>query len=273
MTTALQTSSEDERGAQLLHRYMTTGDMTGMTPDEELMVMNEMCLRLGLDRNALPFAVMSTKASNTVPSRRILYPKKECAEQLRTKRKMSFSKPDFEVESILQENVHKGWNLTCYAHARTPDGTEDVDIGCVFVTYPNQIADGKKRALSQAKRRVTFSMGGLGAILDIAQEAPEPPSAAFDEEEVQQGGEVHEASSQEAQQAEVKDPPLKRFIDRCAVLKEEYPVAEAYYAILQGFEMEHANQIGGNDTEKMKLVIVALEAGLEGPESTEPTEF
>ena len=142
----------------ILRKIVAKGDLSDLTPAEQLRYYLAMCRRHRLDPMSRPFDFLE-KIDQRGRRKVILYGNKECAAQLRVDRSVSI----YRLDETEDDGVY-----AVTAFARLPDGREDLDKGVVFVNgldgeaYANAI----KKAVTQAKRRVTLSICGLGMLDD-----------------------------------------------------------------------------------------------------------
>ena len=144
-----------------LAKLIMTGDLKSLTPDQKVQVYIARCNSLGLDVRAQPFEVINFKGVEK------LYPKKEAAEQLRRIHGISTKVVDETTtpEGILRVTI-KAWDR---------HGREDEEIAAVFVKglQGPDLANAMMKVISKAKRRVTLSMCGLGAMAEVEEDDPE----------------------------------------------------------------------------------------------------
>ena len=144
-----------QQGVALLEKVIIGGDLAQLSPAERVMYYNERCQAAGLEPLSRPFEYIVLNGKLT------LYANKECAAQLRDKRKISLGKPDI----VFADDV-----VTIAIDAHTTDGRTDSDIGIVSIAQLKGDAkcNAIMKAMTKAKRRVTLSISGLG-ILDESE--------------------------------------------------------------------------------------------------------
>ncbi|MBO0722324.1 MAG: hypothetical protein J2P41_15970 [Blastocatellia bacterium] len=170
---------------EILRRVIAKGDLADLTPEQQLKYYIEICRRHKLDPLSRPFDFLESTDRNG-KRRVVLYGNKECAAQLRVDRQVSIYKID--------ESEENGF-YSVTAYARLPDGREDLDIGVVVVRglSAEQYANAIKKAITQAKRRVTLSICGLG-MLDETEVDSVPDSERIEgpgAEEIEAAADAH----------------------------------------------------------------------------------
>jgi hypothetical protein len=130
---------------------LVTGDLGKLTPEERVSYYNRVCESLALNPLTRPFDYL------TLQGKTVLYARRDCAEQLRKRDKVS--------TRITAREVVEG----CYvvtASASTPDGRTDESVGAVWIENlaGEPRANAMMKAETKAKRRVTLSICGLGML-------------------------------------------------------------------------------------------------------------
>ena len=137
--------------ARVVEQVALKGDLKALTPAERVQYFQAICDSVGLNPLTHPFNFLETR-----DGRLILYANKNCTDQLRFQHRISLSDP-----------VLSGKD-GCYVatvHAMMPNGTRDSDIGAVAMpSSADDRANAMKKAITQAKRRVTLSICGLSAL-------------------------------------------------------------------------------------------------------------
>lgn len=148
MTTAITPARRDEDAA-LLEQVLIGGNLAQLSASQRVSYYRAVCNSLGLNHLTKPFEYM------TLNGKLVLYAKKDCAEQLRERDKVSITKLEKEV-------VDGVYVVTAYA--RNKDSREDSDIGAVSIEGLKGEAksNAMMKAITKAKRRVTLSICGLG---------------------------------------------------------------------------------------------------------------
>lgn len=161
MTTALATQPTTASAVELA---LIGGDLAQLKPSERLAYYNQLCASLDLNPLTKPFEYITLNGKLT------LYARKDCTEQLRSKRHISVT--------IKAREVVEG----CYivtAQARNDKGREDESIGAVPIEglKGENRANAMMKAETKAKRRVTLSICGLGMLDETEIESI--PSASY----------------------------------------------------------------------------------------------
>lgn len=162
--------------AERIERAVIGGDLSPLNETDRVTHYNRVCTETGLNPATRPLAYI------VLDGRLQLYCLKAGAEQLRQLHKIS-------IERI--ERAEEDQNHVVTAYARTGDGRSDVDVGAVSLVEPKErrdprtgrmeanplagqplsaadAANARKTAVTQAKRRVTLSLAGIG-MLDESQ--------------------------------------------------------------------------------------------------------
>lgn len=150
MTTAITTTNgRRDQDAALLEQVLIGGNLAQLNPTQRVSYYRAVCNSLGLNHLTKPFEYM------TLNGKLVLYAKKDCAEQLRERDKVSITRLEKEV-------VDGVYVVTAYV--RNKDGREDSDIGAVSIEGLKGEAksNAMMKAITKAKRRATLSICGLG---------------------------------------------------------------------------------------------------------------
>ena len=147
--------------AVALEKAVLEGDLSKLTEAERLTYYKKTCESLGLNPLTKPFQYIKLNGQLK------LYASKDCTEQLRKLNQIS----------LPAEKV-KFWDndgfIFCQVSAFAKDGRSDTDIGSVKL-QGTTLDNAYKKALTQAKRRVTLSICGLG-VLDESDIQSIPPT-------------------------------------------------------------------------------------------------
>lgn len=127
------------------------GDLSKLSAQQQLDYYTAVCRSLGLNALTRPFGFIKTDG------RVVLYALKDCAEQLRTLRKVSITK----IETEQTEEL-----ITVTAYGALPDGRTDSDVGAVYIKglKGDALSNARMKATTKAKRRLTLSICGLGML-------------------------------------------------------------------------------------------------------------
>jgi hypothetical protein len=137
---------------EVIQHVLLGGDLSKLTPPQRVAYYRAVCDSLGLNPLTRPFDYLR------LSGKEVLYAKKDCAEQLRVKHKVSLGPPRAELLD--------GSLFTVSLSARMPDGREDSDMGAVDLTglKGEARANAMMKCITKAKRRVTLSICGLGVL-------------------------------------------------------------------------------------------------------------
>lgn len=151
----------DKINTNELFQFLTTGDISRMSPKQKSDYLIQLCDHLGLNPLTQPFEFIKFQGG-----KEILYAKKDATEQLRKINGISITKLETKEE-------HGVFVVTAYAIDK--EARSDVSTGAVSLTNfkgDQLIGDARANALmkaeTKAKRRVTLSISGLG-ILDESE--------------------------------------------------------------------------------------------------------
>lgn len=141
-----------------IEKCVMYGDFSALTQEQRLYYMKNLCEDLGVDMRLQPFQWIILNGKLTP------YAKKSCADQLHRIHNISLQ--------ITEQKIMDGVYVA-QVRATLPDGRYDEDIGAVPIDgyVGDALANGFKKAVTQAKRRVTYSIVGLGMLdeTEIAQ--------------------------------------------------------------------------------------------------------
>lgn len=157
-------AAEDAKEA--INALVLKGDTSKLTVEQKTQYYNAVCQTVGLNPATRPFEFLSFQGKE------VLYPNKQCAEQLRSLRRISLNGPKITFQDTL---------IMVEVTATDRHGRSDTDYGIVDTAGRDKAlsrADQIAKAITKAKRRVTFSICGLG----FFNEAPEQIEGAVLEE-------------------------------------------------------------------------------------------
>lgn len=185
----------DEETAKIMEKVMIGGDLGALSASERVKYYGAVCKSLGLNPLTKPFEYIKDDKTSKLS----FYVRKEATEQIRSVNKLSIFK---------LENEIKLGSYVVTAHISSPDGRTDIATGAVPIEKEDGSwsagANGKnyfkgngkfipikgealtnaiKKAETQAKRRATLSIMGLG-VLDESEVASVPNSRTIDSEVV-----------------------------------------------------------------------------------------
>lgn len=149
-TTAIQRREPTPIDMSIIERVVIDNDLKALAPRERWDYYRWRCESIGLDPMARPFQYIVFQGKLT------LYADKGCAEQLRAIHKVSVRPlPAQVVEGIYCQ----------YVEAKTPDGRSATDMGAVPIAgiKGDDLAKAMKKAMTQANRRATLALVGLGS--------------------------------------------------------------------------------------------------------------
>ena len=149
-TTDLTTTSTlHQLDATTLEKLVTSGDLSGLSPEQRVMYYRARCDAAGLDYRTQPFRYMMTDGKLS------LYAEKSATDQLAAR------------DKIALKIVSKGAENEMYVvevEATNAQGRTTTDIGAVSIKGlgGTNLANAMMKAVTKAKRRATLSLCGLG---------------------------------------------------------------------------------------------------------------
>jgi hypothetical protein len=148
---ALARAGEQQIDPTTIFNVAVGGDLSALTPQQQLDYYQAVCRSLGLNPLTRPFGLLKLNNKTT------LYALKDCTEQLRSTRRIS-------IQIVSRETLEGVYVVT--ARATTPDGRNDEATGAVNLhgLKGEQLANAFMKAETKAKRRVTLSISGLGLL-------------------------------------------------------------------------------------------------------------
>ncbi len=171
-----------------LARIVLRGDLSTLNPTELVTYYYAMCRTIGADPLTRPFDLIEMPdEKDKKKTRVILYPNSRCASQLRANHQISFEKPEIEekhgcVIVTIRATLNGRTDFDTGAVPTMKPGGEWVDTGKKYPDGnpkrefrpdgtmtpidPLAAANAIKKAITQAKRRVTFSLCGLAGLPD-----------------------------------------------------------------------------------------------------------
>jgi hypothetical protein len=145
------------------------GDTSKLSIEQKTQYYNAVCQSVGLNPATRPFQFLNFNGKE------VLYPDKNCAEQMRNLRGVSLSGPKFTFEGTM---------IICEITATMRNGRTDTDLGIVDTSGKDKSfsrGDAMLKAVTKAKRRVTFSITGLGFLNEISDAVDEGTHLSLDE--------------------------------------------------------------------------------------------
>lgn len=133
-----------------IHSYLSNGDLSKMSSDEQVTLYRSVCYSLGLNPGTQPLNFIKMNGKT------VLYARKDATDQLRKLHGISVSTSASKSGDI----------MVVKAIASDRSGRKDEDIGAVSVKglTGESLANAMMKATTKAKRRVTLSICGLGML-------------------------------------------------------------------------------------------------------------
>jgi len=145
---------EDSAAPQVLEieKALIGGDLSGLPPEQRVLVYKKVCDSLGLNHLTSPFAYIRGKDGKLK-----LYALKDCTEQLRKIHRVSITSLDV---------VNTNGVYTVRATGADGNGRIDSSLGAVSCANlkGEDLANAMMKAETKAKRRLTLSICGLGML-------------------------------------------------------------------------------------------------------------
>lgn len=134
-----------------LWRIVSSGDLTGLTDKQKADYYLYRCRQEGLNPASQPFVYMKQQGKE------ILYGGKNAADQLRKLHGIT-------IRIVDQRQIQDVWQVT--VEATDPNGRTDTDFGVVTLgnLKGDALANALMKAVTKAKRRVTYSICGTGVL-------------------------------------------------------------------------------------------------------------
>lgn len=253
-TTAVATRA-DAPDPSPLYRALAENNLAGLTEEQRIGYLRQICLDMGLNPLTMPISFYATKdRAGRVTLKP--YVRKDGTEQFRKLYSVSIQITD---RHLGPDDVY-----TVTARATLPSGRHDEDTGAVSLKGldPDSRANAVKKAITQAKRRVTLSIIGLGfldesEIEDVAgavtvqaptpaQQQLPPPAPAANGQAPARSTKLAMTSDQMAEISGLVDG-MKLPADKFAMrLREKYGVADWHQLNAeQAVDLIHALKMAG----------------------------
>lgn len=155
MSTEIQTTETAALTPQLSPEIMSSlvlnGDMSKLNPTQKVEYYNWVCDRVGVDPATQPFVLIKLQGKE------VLYPKKECTQQLTFRHRISH-------QVMARESDEEKGIYSVVCRATDPSGRFEDSIGAVSILNlkGESLANAIMKADSKSKRRATLDLLGLG---------------------------------------------------------------------------------------------------------------
>lgn len=147
--------TEGELNAQIA----LTGNLAGLTPEQQMLYYERYCRHLGLDPITRPFDLLTTYDDNGVP-KTVLYANASCSAQLADKREVSYGKPEKEYDPLLGVLTIRVEAFVKIADGRFR-GTHRSGVAHIDGLKGKRLENAIKKAETQAHRRATLALCGV----------------------------------------------------------------------------------------------------------------
>jgi hypothetical protein len=140
--------NEGTQDMQAAFKMAVEGDLSKLTIPEKLGVYVQRCVRMGIDPSTKPFDIIKQTGKE------VLYANSVCAAELRKIHNVTLGHPK---TSTIEPNM-----ICVSIEATLPNGRKDADMGVIeFGKGGLSRGDAVMKAITKAKRRVTFSILGM----------------------------------------------------------------------------------------------------------------
>jgi hypothetical protein len=147
--------TEQELSAQVA----LTGNLAGLTPEQQMLYYERYCQHLGLDPITRPFDLVTTYDDNGV-AKTVLYANASCSAQLADKRQVSYGKPEKEYDPLLGVLTIRVEAFVKIADGRFR-GTHRSGVVHIDGLKGKRLENAIKKAETQAHRRATLALCGV----------------------------------------------------------------------------------------------------------------
>lgn len=232
--------------AASIEQVVVDGDLSRLTPTQRLEYYSRVCESLGLNPMTRPFDYL--KLNGKV----VLYARKDATDQIRKIHGVSIT----ELTHELVEDI-----IIVTAAAQDASGRRDISKGAVSLAglKGEALANAYMKAESKAKRRVTLSLCGLG-MLDETEVGTIPDAMPATEVAVYPDDTT---PPPEPATPSDKKAPYWRFLAKCQELKKELGESR-YFGVLEKFGLQHSNEVGRGDIDKMRAIVETLNEEIAG---------
>jgi hypothetical protein len=240
MSTGLQTASSPSASA--IEQVLIGGDLSKLTTDQRLSYYKQVCESLGLNHFTKPFDYINLNGKLT------LYAKRDCTDQLRSKRAVSIE---------ILDRQQTGDLYIVRARAMMPDGRSDESLGAVMLggLKGESLANAIMKCETKAKRRVTLSICGLGWL-----DETEVDSITSDQSPMQNARPALQAPQRKTATVDPRDPddPMPEVVDQTT--------GELSEPEQRAVENGHSDDLKISDPQRRRMWALAKEAGWDDAE-------
>lgn len=148
----IKSNNDIEISEELLEKVILQNDLGGLSPLEKVQHIKNVCLTLGLNPLTKPIQL------HKFQGKEVMYMAKDGAEQLRKIHNVSIVKLETD---ILRNDLY-----VVKAYAQLTNGRQDCSTAAVGISglKGDAVGNAMKKCETQAKRRVTLSICGLGML-------------------------------------------------------------------------------------------------------------
>lgn len=144
-------SNELTVSSEIISSLVLKGDMSGLSPNQKVQYVMNMCDRLGLDPLTQPFKILKLQGKE------VLYADKGCAQQLCKIYKIS-------TEVTKREKVEDIYIVTVRASGADGRFTDEDGAVTIGSSKGDTLANAMMKAVTKAKRRAVLAYCGLGLL-------------------------------------------------------------------------------------------------------------
>ena len=167
--------------SEIMSSLILKGDMSGLTSNQRVQYVTNLCQRLGLDPLTQPFKILKLQG------REVLYADKGCTQQLCKIYKIS-------TEITKREKIEDIYVITVRATGNDGRFTDDDGAVTIGSSKGDTLANAMMKCVTKAKRRAVLAFCGLGMLDETEVEtikgatiekiATEPIQTHFDTPEI-----------------------------------------------------------------------------------------
>lgn len=152
MSIPQQVTQESKENEELMYKVILNNDLAGLSAIEKVQHVKNVCVSLGLNPLTKPIQLHKWQGKE------VMYMAKDGAEQLRNLHNVSIVKLETE---LLKNDLY-----VVKAYAMKPNGRQDCSTSALTLLglKGDAIGNAMKKCETQAKRRVTLSICGLGML-------------------------------------------------------------------------------------------------------------
>ena len=213
--------NEIEINQELLEKVILQNDLAGLTPVEKVQHVKNVCESLGLNPLTKPIQL------HKFQGKEVMYMSKDGAEQLRKIHNVSIVKLDTD---ILRNDLY-----VVKAYAQLSNGRQDCSTAALTISglKGDAIGNAMKKCETQAKRRVTLSICGLGMLSEEELENLPKDNKSF----------KNDTKTVEIKEIEFDIDEALLNISQCSTVDELKKIVSSYSVLKSGLDKNTVNKI------------------------------